>query len=163
VLKLARHKNSSQTLKQSPVWASAFAAQYRRHKLRALPEPCAISIDWLFMTDESEQQPGSSAVERGEANLTTLFIDDRYSEILALVLQALPDRSELRKCCSRETFDACVFRHILRVRLVWWIARQPLPPLFTAMCTVPCCCAENVLQPRHVQRSFLQVALAANS
>lgn len=46
----------------------------------------------VFMTDEKEQQPGPAADGHGEAGLTALLVDERYSEILALVLQALPER-----------------------------------------------------------------------
>jgi hypothetical protein len=44
------------------------------------------------MTDEKEPQPWPVADGHGEADLTSLFVDERYSEILALILQALPER-----------------------------------------------------------------------
>ena len=44
------------------------------------------------MADDKEKQPGPAAAGHGEAGLTALLVDERYSEILALVLQALPER-----------------------------------------------------------------------
>jgi hypothetical protein len=52
------------------------------------------------MADESGLQPGPAASERDEAILTNLFVDERYSEILALVLQELPDMCESRLCSA---------------------------------------------------------------
>lgn len=69
------------------------------------------------MADESGLQPGPAASERDEAILTNLFVDERYSEILALVLQELPDMHILRmRLVCRATCHAASCMHLWRLR-----------------------------------------------
>ena len=55
----------------------------------------------------------------GQEGLAALFIDDRYSDVFATVLQALPDRFLPQPNFKRRDSFVTAFRHLLLVRLVW--------------------------------------------